>query len=281
MIRHFNSTRWFVVICLLLVVSSFLPTRLAGAISAMPHSVLSMVLAPITYQLRSVSLRIRPAPAENLIDDEQRDWRRQFFEQKQYTLRLAEQLDILNRQLLAFERIAEVVGDQPVEFLHARVTAAMPSGGKALLMIDRGESAGVQTGDAVVVGEYLIGRIEQVGMATANVQLITTVDTSLKVRILPPNVGFGQEATPEWIRRDNDGDGFIRQVPANASPRIGDLAHLSDERWPAAAQGFVVGQVTEVVPDPSNPKLFSIVRIVPLPAFESLHEVTVLTEASP
>ena len=64
-----------------------------------------------------------------------------------------------------------------------------------------------------------------------------------------------------------------------ASIKPGDLAHLSDERWPAVAQGFVVGQVVNIKPDPDNPMLYQRVTIKPRFDLASLSEVTVLAPA--
>lgn len=281
MIRLITSTQTFVAICLLLLISALLPASWAGQVSHLPHSFVQFAIAPISGQLHHLSLAIRPSEPAALVDTSQRDWQRQFFTQKQYTTRLAEEVRILQRQLAAFKRIAAVVGDnQQLSFVASNVSASFRNGGKVSLMIDHGMSSGVQLDDAVVVGEYLIGKIDQVNAVTSDVRLITSADTYLKVRIMPADPGTGLDTDAKWIRLDEDGKAFSVQVPATTEIRPGDIAHLADESWPIEANGFVVGQVTEVIADPADPMLYRFVRIEPRVNLETLDEVYVLADAA-
>lgn len=279
MIRLLTSTKAYVVLCLLLAVSAMLPSSLSATVSALPHSVIQMAIAPISGQLHRLGVMIRPSEQVELVDETQRDWQKQFFLQKQYASRLADEVRMLQRQLEAFRRIASIVGDQQPRYIDANVAASMNPGGKSILVIEKGQSFDIGVGDAVVFNEFLVGRVEQVNAMTSDVRLITSEGTLFKVRIMPADPGTGLSTKAEWVRRDEDGSGFKLQVPATTTIRPGDIAHLADERWPMFANGFVVGQVTEVVADPSNPKLYRNVRIEPRLNLESLTEVYVLGEA--
>lgn len=279
--RWLTSNRLFVLICMVLLISSLLPARWAGMVAALPHNLVTLVTSPVTYQLKTFSDRIRPVAADDPLVDGQQDWRvwyEKFQRQKQYSQQLAEALRQARKQLSTFERLLSMVGEADVKFLNARVAAYHHSGPKKSLTIDRGESDGVESGQAVVDGENLnlVGRVEQAGWRTSTVRLITSAETHLKVRLLPPDVGVSVEGTPQWIRMSDDGQTFQFQVPFNAAVAQGDMAHLADDRWPGFAQGFIVGQVSEVKPDPSNPKLYQIVVIDPMPAMAALNDVTVL-----
>ena len=286
MTRLLTMSRLLVLICVLLLISSMLPARLAGAVSGLPHRFVSLLLTPVTYQLRNLSMAIRPSVPDELLANENRNWQQQFLDQRQYTALLAEEVKRLQNQLSAFERIDAVMGDVNASFISARVSGNHHHGGKATLSIDRGDSAGFVQGNAVVHGEQLVGQIEQVGWKTSDVQLLTTAETLLKVRVLAPgSVDFAQvvvrpavggEAEPVWIRLNKNGDAFTCQESAMTPIQKGDLAQLSDERWPREAQGFFVGQVTSVTPDPSNPQLYKIVTIKPRYELTTLHDVTVL-----
>lgn len=279
MIRLLTSTQAYVVICLLLAVSAMLPSSIAGSVASLPHTMIRIAVSPISGQLHRLGVMIRPSEPVQLVDETQRDWQQQFFLQKQYASRLADEVRILQRQLEAFRRIASVVGDQQPRYIDANVAASLTSGGKSVLVIEKGESLGVRVGDAVVYNEFLVGRVEQVNAMTSDVRLITSEGTTFEVRIMPAEAGTGLNIDAVWIRRDEEGSGFILQVPATTTIRPGDIAHLADERWPMVANGFVVGQVTEVVADPSNPMLFRHVRIEPRMNLESLVEVYVLGQS--
>jgi rod shape-determining protein MreC len=155
-----------------------------------------------------------------------------------------------NRQL---RDLLKLVPEASRSFITARVIAS--SGGAYLrsLMVDAGSASGVARGQAVVVGEGLVGRVYQVGLRTARVLLITDLNSRVPVIVqrshqrailagdnsAAPTLWYLEPAAPvqtgDRIVTSGEGGVFPPGLPvgvvaaaaaASASPRVEPYARL-------------------------------------------------------
>lgn len=130
--------------------------------------------------------------------------------------------------------------------------------------IDEGETSGVKDGMAILMGESLIGLIEQAGTHASRVKLLSDVSVEMKVRlgrIIDGNFtlhdgyywllgrGHGRMEICDVDKRNVD-DGTIGS---------GDLV-LSDPRSELLPTALVIGIVVEITSDRDKP-LFSVLSI--------------------
>jgi rod shape-determining protein MreC len=95
---------------------------------------------------------------------------------QQVALRLAED----NRELRGLLR---VVPNRAVSYVTARVIANSGGGYVRSVLIDAGSQEGLARGQAVIVGEGLVGRLTEVGERVARVLLITDLNSRIPVII--------------------------------------------------------------------------------------------------
>ena len=144
--------------------------------------------------------------------------------------------------------------------------------------IEAGEQQGLSAGLAVLLGETLIGYVEQIGTHTSRVKLLSDVSVQEKVRlgrfqddrvVLAERyfwlVGRGGERLE--IR-----DVTVRDVESGAV-RIGDLV-LSDPESDALPADMTIGRVTSIDPDRDNP-LFAAIAVRGAVTEDSLRRVYV------
>jgi len=148
----------------------------------------------------------------------------------------------------------------------------------ATVTVDQGESAGMRSGLAVLLGEALVGVIEQAGTHTSRVRLFSDVATQMKVR-LGRRSDRGVELLDGyyWLVGRGGGQMEIGDVDARGveagSIQIDDIV-LSDpmsENLPAA---LTIGRVAAIAPDRNNP-LFAILTIEPAVRESALERVYV------
>jgi rod shape-determining protein MreC len=75
--------------------------------------------------------------------------------------------------LTAYDRVTSRVIGRPATVWYSTVT------------IDHGSSSGIEPNDAVITGDGLVGRIDQVTGGTAQVQLITDHESAVSAKVLP------------------------------------------------------------------------------------------------
>jgi rod shape-determining protein MreC len=75
--------------------------------------------------------------------------------------------------LTAYDRVTARVIGRPATVWYSTVT------------IDHGSSSGIEADDAVITGDGLVGRIDQVTGGTAQVQLITDHESAVSAKVLP------------------------------------------------------------------------------------------------
>jgi rod shape-determining protein MreC len=75
--------------------------------------------------------------------------------------------------LTAYDRVTSRVIGRPATVWYSTVT------------IDHGSSSGIESNDAVITGDGLVGRVDQVTGGTAQVQLITDHESAVSAKVLP------------------------------------------------------------------------------------------------
>ena len=114
----------------------------------------------------------------------------------------------------------------------------------------------------------------------AHVQLITSHDLELRVRIAPPTPPVSPREFVEYVKFDKDRSSFVVNVAQGKPVQVGDWAFLSEDKWLREARGFLVRQVECISDDPDDPHNYKHVIIRPLIREDSLWAVTVLVSKS-
>lgn len=188
-----------------------------------------------------------------------------------------ERLELERQQLLETkveaERLRRLLGfsEQAGErsFVGARVVGIrLGTVGRQLLTIDRGSDAGVAPLMPVVVGEGVVGRVHSVAGATADVLVLTDLNSSIAVRVERTRARADVRGTgkPDLCRLDYalraediiEGDPLVTSGTDGVFPR-----------------GLAVGRVTRL--ERKQYGLFQEAKVVPAVDVTRVEEVLVLT----
>ncbi|HEX7010558.1 MAG TPA: rod shape-determining protein MreC [Phycisphaeraceae bacterium] len=287
--------RWLAAVVLLLLVASLLPGSVAQGVASRPRWIVEALLGPVTGQFTSVAAALRSPQRLRMTPDPHRMSTEDLIEAYQ---QLQDELHRANQLIARYEyemdRAAEVIeqlsrirgqsGLQGVTLVSARVLAPPANLRVPVLTINQGADQGVQEGMAVVhageAGLSLVGQVVDAGPRSAGVKLITSESVELAVRVGPAPPDASPRQIEAWIRWDPEAQAFIAEVQANQGVQVGDVARLADDYWPREAQGFLVGLVSEVEPDPRDPLSMRRVVIRTTHELARLARVTVLVPAS-
>lgn len=130
--------------------------------------------------------------------------------------------------------------------------------------LGEGENAAIRDGMAVLLGEVLIGMVEQAGTHTSRMKLVSDVTVQMKVRIgRLGDDGFRSLEPFYWLTGHGSGvmqvrDALQRDV-ADGLLAVGDIV-LSDQASQTLPASMTIGFVTAIATDPKNP-LLSILTI--------------------
>lgn len=123
--------------------------------------------------------------------------------------------------------------------------------------IEQGESAGLREGLAILLGETLVGFVEQVGTHTSRVRLLSDPGVQMKVRIGRFEASrFNLAEGHFWLIGRCAGQMEIREIPRQAIEvgqiRVGDvvLSAATNEQIPVA---MTIGKIAKVGQDRENP----------------------------
>lgn len=127
--------------------------------------------------------------------------------------------------------------------------------------VDRGTDDGMRDGLAILLGEVVVGWIDQVGASSSRVKLVSDVTVEAKVRIGRLTVN-GPELLDGYFWLNGRGRERMeirdvdRRLVEGASPQVqpGDVV-LSDPLSDKLPTSLVVGQVESIEPDRHNPLL--------------------------
>jgi rod shape-determining protein MreC len=117
----------------------------------------------------------------------------------------------------------------------------------ASVYVDKGERHGVQVGDNVILGDYLVGRVTAVYPIEAEVDLITSPNSSIT------SYNIDSSAKTEGIVIGKHGSSVtVEKILPSERLRVGDM-FVSSGKDGVYIPGLFIGKVTEVFEDPSQP----------------------------
>ncbi|MFA9478715.1 rod shape-determining protein MreC [Phycisphaerales bacterium AB-hyl4] len=265
--------RALVLVTAVLLVTSLLPLRVVSWVGNPAREVVAAVQMPVTVPLKSIGDAVRrPTPVQLDVADEHHPGHARL-----YIERLEQEVEQLRRENQALQQVRGVLGEErSVQALLARVGGVSGDRLNPTLRINRGSRDGVGRGQAVVSGFTLVGEIERAGPVSADVRLFTAAETRLQVRIIPSDPTAEERRYTAWMDIQDGGSVFVIEAERGDPVEAGDWAHLADERWPREARGFVVAQVIDARPDPSDPHRLMRVTLSPAVDLMALRQVTVL-----
>lgn len=160
---------------------------------------------------------------------------------------LEEEIERLRALLGSTQRVRGTVS-------FAEVIGLSPDPTRELLVVDKGEGAGVRVGDAVLDADGLVGQIVAAGPLSSRVLMVTDLSHATPVQVLRNDLRAILRGTgaPETLS--------LQHVPNTADVRSGDLLVTSGlgGRFPP---GYPVAVVEEVMQDPAAP--FASIRARP------------------
>ena len=139
----------------------------------------------------------------------------------------------------------------------------------------------IRTGDIVVVGSDIVGRVIRVGLTRVEVRPSTHKDVGLiRAAIVPahPRNENGPPLRAEVLIRSAGSGGLYAEVSTDSSVVVGDLVVLDDPSWAEVGSGLVLGVVTSTSPLDAAP-LRHVVTIAPRRQIRDLVRVVVLGSA--
>jgi cell shape-determining protein MreC len=187
----------------------------------------------------------------------------------------------LKEQIDSFEAITEDRDMASIRLVEARVSRHNPDPTNPTMTILRGSLHGLEPDDAVAFKSNLVGFVtDSIGPANATVSLVTREGFSIGVHIMPPPEVEAGEGWPFKTRVSSDGEGkFITSLAQNVSKELrpGDYVRAADTIR-ESANGFLLGRIETIEPDPRDPLKLSRVVIAPRVPIGPQRMVTVLTE---
>lgn len=271
------TQRWLLTaVALALFVCSLLPGAVGRSVATVPHWLVTAALAPPGAAVTSVSHYLRPGKSRKLMEDSPARLREKYGEALRYNQKLLQENGRLKRENARLTQSRQRISLAHVRLVEARVTAYSGDGGNPTLNIDHGRRSGIAQRMVVVSGFNLVGTIVGAGPLTADVKLLTVPKTGVNVRIAPASPGASPRAMTAWITYDAKVGAFTFSPAIDKPVKVGDVAFLDDDSWPADAQGFVVGKVVGIEKNLKDPLNLKRVIIKPLRSLRRLARVTVL-----
>ena len=264
-----------IVLTILLLISSQLPTRATATISYLPRSFIALISKPaVLLQRLSTTLRPPHDQTDNVFASD--DLARQLAQAYVYIDNLEQEVQELRQLSESLTQIDALLGHEDIRLAGASVLGFNGNKKNPVITIGIGSDDGVRDGLAVVWGANLVGKVVNTSAKTADVKLITAAGTHLQVRIVKQTPDGPGAVMPAYIEMSNDGQSFVtEEFPVDSPIAVGDVAHLADDSWQFRSRGFIVGVVTEVGKS-DRPLLNSRVVIKPLLSLATLPRVVVL-----
>lgn len=179
---------------------------------------------------------------------------------------LQEENNIL-RQLLNFTQ-----ENQQFQYQTAAVISRDPSPYLKFITINAGSREGLKPGMPVVTtGSTLIGRVDQVGLRSAKVQLLNDTSSAINVRLQASAISGLAGGQP-------DGGLLMQYIPLNAQIADNDIA-LTSGLGGNLPRGLVVGQVITVTK--REFEMFQSAALRPAADYDRLTVVLVITNFEP
>lgn len=168
------------------------------------------------------------------------------------------------------DRLRELLGSQgrlPYDVLIAEMVGVVPDPSTFQIIIDKGATAGIEVGQAVLDAEGLFGQVVEVGEYTSRVLLVIDLNHAVPVQVNRNGVRSIAGGTGEIDTL------VLENLPVSADVVQGDLIETSGlgGRFPA---GYPVGVVVSVIVEPTSAFAQAIVR--PLALLDKSRHVLVI-----
>lgn len=268
-----SQKRVIAALSVILFVTSLLPARFVQPVTSTPHDVVMAILTPLCAPLNALAGAIRSPADLTVMSGSDEQLQRELLAMHALLEQTRDELAETREQLRKITLMQSQHPLRGVALMPAKVIDGTP--GNQRLTINQGTRDGVAVGMAVTDGGNLVGRISRTGAASADILPIVAAGTRLAVSIWPMS-DADVRPTVASIRADGDGCTFLGQVSDRAPVKVGDLAHLDDDGWPAEVQRFVVGMVVAVGKDQDDPALRNSIRIQTVRSFERMRSVEVV-----
>ena len=198
---------------------------------------------------------------------------------------LREEIRKLNEKMIDFEEYKQkneqykqflgLKEENPdFSFVPARVTARDHNDRFGSFVIDQGSAQGISPRDPVITPDGLVGIVSEVGLTSSKV--ITILDPAVNVgaiNIRTSDTGIVNGSIPLAAK----GQCRLNYLPRESGIGVGDLIVTSgsdsDGLFP---KNLVIGNVVEIIPEPSGLSLYAIVE--PVSPIEEIKEVFVITD---
>jgi rod shape-determining protein MreC len=148
---------------------------------------------------------------------------------------LARQLDNENR---ALHNQLNYLPDPDPSFITARVVGDTGGAFVHSMLINAGSRDGIRKGQAVIAGEFLVGRIAEVGNRSARVLLITDINSHIPVLL-------ENSRAKAILTGDNTDRPRLSYLPANTNAAPGDRV-ISSGHGGAFPPGLPIGVIASV-----------------------------------
>lgn len=268
-----TQRRALALVVVLAVLCSMLPAGCSAKLTDRLSDVVHLPLMPFTNALHWFGARLHgPQPTAELGDTQR--LANEYVEALAYQRQLEEALADAREQIAQLAQIR----NHRVFTGYSLQPAAVVAGSdytSPTITINRGTRHGVQPNQPVAFGTNLVGRVTDVGPTSATVTLITAPGSRLDVRFIPPQAGPAPLGDDGQLELFEGGPQFFCILDMTSPVQEGDLAYLSDERWPIEARGLFVGQVVTVEKAPDDPTLRKRVIVKPIPSLRHLTRVVV------
>jgi rod shape-determining protein MreC len=182
----------------------------------------------------------------------------------------------VSQQFLALSeenaRLRELLGSRRrlgAEVLVAELVGIVPAPNTLQVEIDKGSSAGVRVGQAVIDAEGMFGQVVEVARYTSRVMLIADASHAVPVEVSRNNFRSIAAGTGRFDELE------LEYVPITTDIRAGDVL-VSSGLGGHFPRGYPVARVTSVVVDPTVP--YAQVKAQPAAALDRSRHVLVVFE---
>lgn len=279
-----SSQRLLLAIAAALTLNSQLPASVGGLAGKVLKPVVDFATLPLRGPVYNLALNLSETPETSIhtgTPQSLEELRDAYAMARVEIDRLQQEYDELKQQLELIEGVRNI--DAPdTRPLTAKVTGYANPGPRQVLTLNRGSRQGIRAGMTVVYKTVLVGRVvEPVGPSSADVEVVTSHDGGLQVRIRQD--GYAEPFDNIRVRpSETDNKYFVAEVPKDSPIRTGAVVVLADAVNYSDARGRLLGIVEHKIDYTPDPELLDqlLIRAALLDT-PYRQEVAVLLPATP